>query len=72
MKVFVISQKATLNSEKGYCPLWTEHRYGNSERKAIFYFCHEELNCSCCLIKKLYHITNKKEWRKCEYEKEKV
>ena len=34
MKVFVISQKATLNSEKGYCPLWTEHRYGNSERKA--------------------------------------
>ena len=33
MKAFVISQKAALNSEKGYCPLWTEHRYGNSERK---------------------------------------
>jgi hypothetical protein len=25
-----------------------------------------------CLISKLYHITNKKEWRKCEYEEEKV
>ena len=34
MKVFVISKKAALNSEKGYCPLWTEHRYGNSEREA--------------------------------------
>ena len=34
MKVFVISQKTKLNSEMGYCLLWTEHRYGNSERKA--------------------------------------
>ena len=33
MKVFVVSQKIALNSEKGYCPLWTEHRYGISERK---------------------------------------
>ena len=34
MKVFVISQKTKLNSEKGYCLLWTGHRYRNSERKA--------------------------------------
>ena len=32
MKVFVISQKTKLNSEKGYRPLWTGHRYENSER----------------------------------------
>ena len=34
MKVFVISQKTKLNSEKGYCLLWTGHRYRTSERKA--------------------------------------
>ena len=34
MKIFVISQKTKLNSEKGCYPLWTGHRYGNSERKA--------------------------------------
>ena len=32
MKVFVISQKTKLNSEEGYCPLCTGHRYKNSER----------------------------------------
>ena len=34
MRVFVILQKTILNSKDGYCPLRTEHRYGNSERKA--------------------------------------
>ena len=34
MKVFFISQKTKLNSEKGYCLLWTGHRYRTSERKA--------------------------------------
>ena len=35
-------------------------------------FWHEKLHGTRCLISKLYHITNKKEWRKCEYEEEKA
>ena len=38
----------------------------------ILCFRHETLYGTCCLINKLYHITNKKEWRKCEYVEEKV
>ena len=72
MKVFVISQITKLNSEKGYPP------YGQSivteilSETSILCFRHEALYGTCCLINKLYHITNKKEWRKCEYEEEKV
>ena len=48
MKVFVISQKAALNSEKVYCPLWTEHRYGNTERKADSQFSLRSTVRHCC------------------------
>lgn len=37
----------------------------------ILCFRHETLYGTCCLINKLYHITNKKEWRKCELKKKK-
>ena len=39
--------------------------------KQILCFCYEAMYGICCLTSKLYHITNKKEWRKYEYEKEK-
>ena len=38
----------------------------------ILCFCYEAMYGICCLTSKLYHITNKKEWRKYEYEEEKV
>jgi len=34
MRIFVISQKTILNSEDGYCPLWTGHRQEKTEQKA--------------------------------------
>lgn len=40
--------------------------------KPILCFRHEALYSTRCLIRKLYHITNKNEWRKCEYEEENV
>ena len=39
--------------------------------KLILSFRYEALYDTCCLINKLYHITNKKEWRKCELKKKK-
>jgi hypothetical protein len=71
MKVFVISQKTKLNSEDGYCPLCAGYRYKNSEQNDDSLFSHETLYSTCCLINNLYHITNKKEWRKCEFKKKK-
>ncbi len=39
--------------------------------KLILSFRYEALYGTCCLINKLYHITDKKEWRKCELKKKK-
>ena len=36
--------------------------------KQILCFYYEAMYGIRCLTSKLYHITNKKEWRKCEYE----
>ena len=71
MKVFVISKKAALNSEKGYCPLWTEHRYGNSEREADSQFPLRSTVRHLLLNKKIIPYYKQKEWRKCELKKKK-
>ena len=72
MKVFVISQKTKLNSKRDTAPYGQDIVTEILSKKLVCRFRYEGLYGICCLTSKLYHITNKKEWRKCEYEEEKV
>ena len=62
---------ACVKQRKRICSSCAGHRWEISEPMPLLLFHHEMLSDTCCLVNELYHITNKKEWRKCKYEAEK-
>ena len=68
VRFFVLSRQPVLNSENGFAPYVQDIDWKFLSRLPLLLYHHEMLYDTYCLVNELYHITNKKEWRKCEYE----